>query len=1009
MEENARLDLSVCEGYEVRMHYDNIKVSNGDEASCNKKQRGFGKVNLSELLKSIEEYEKTLEARKRSIGSYYEKAIDAKDAKMGKISEHKDYDTQRAYGTKDYNSEQWMHHRTIVRIRSLKCSMSRNKVVLLDLVSRWSRNTVPRFSILKSVMEDAQSVATLLESTTPKIQQLQRAFAELESHRAVTLNLKWKQIEEHFNGLEKSLKSRFTELEIQEKEFKRKTTKSQQMLKKRQAAVMAKEEASLRRLQENRDAAVVAIPNVLGKRKSRQMEEQGSSPIVEEKPSDYKASKCKIEDMRKLSDIDAKALTNPQLAKLCEENNAHGLHKFISDNRKNLASMKKDISIALKAAAHPGCLVLDSLSGFYISDDSNIDGEKDANLLGQRRTCIMLMECLSILLTNLDEKSVSMVVSKEVALLLLPAACHCQTETCPKKEKKKKALAQVMINVQVRVVSKELFIGFHIHVVKLIDTVKDMTAMFGKLDKFEGNNFRRWQKKMHFLLTTLKVVYVLSTPMPEFVEDEPLEQTRRRCKWENDDYICRGHILNEDASSKKFLVSNFNNYKMVDSSIIDKLPPSWKDFKHSLKHNKEELSLVQLGGPFRIEESLRVEESGKGKGKEIVGSSSVIMIEDGKNKNNNKNNKGKKKKNDAMQSRDVAFWKEEINDEMDSIIENNTWILSDVPLGCKPLGFKWIFKRKMKVDGTIDKFKARLVIQGFRQKEGVDYFDTYAPVARISTIRLLIALVATYNLVIHQMDVKKTFLNGDLEKEVYMKHPKGFIMHDQDQVDKTKEFLSSNFSIKDMGEADVILGIRIKREDNVSTLLDSTIKLMPNTGRFVNQLEYSRAIVLEGYSDACWITNSEDHTSTTSWVFLLGGASKEAGWLRNMIYEIPLWPKPISPISIHCDSAITLAKAYCQIYNGKSRHLAHDGLGGAECTLVRVSLISPGQRHEGQGAAPLARSRGRANQQHRDSAQVLVCNGRELQAWYAESINVGHADLCHIVLWPTLASKDDLT
>ncbi|GJW45846.1 FRIGIDA-like protein, partial [Tanacetum coccineum] len=136
----------------------------------------------------------------------------------------------------------------------------------------------------------------ILFSTTSKIQQLQIAFAELEIHQEVTLNLKWKQIEEHFHGLEKSLKSRFIELENQEKEFKRKTTQSQQMLKKRQAAVMAKEEASLRRLQEKRDAAVVAIANVPRKRKSRQMEEQGSRPIVEEKPSDYKASKCKIED-----------------------------------------------------------------------------------------------------------------------------------------------------------------------------------------------------------------------------------------------------------------------------------------------------------------------------------------------------------------------------------------------------------------------------------------------------------------------------------------------------------------------------------------------------------------------------------------------------------------------------------------------------------------------------------------------------------------------------------------
>ncbi|GJT03085.1 zinc finger, CCHC-type containing protein, partial [Tanacetum coccineum] len=131
--------------------------------------------------------------------------------------------------------------------------------------------------------------------------------------------------------------------------------------------------------------------------------------------------------------------------------------------------------------------------------------------------------------------------------------------------------------------------------------------------------------------------------------------------------------------------------------------------------------------------------------------------------------------NEAMQSRDAAFWKDAIDDEIGSIMENNTWVLSDLPPGCKPLGCKWIFKRNMKFDGTIDKFKARLVIQGFRQKEGIDYFDTYAPVARITTIRLLLVLAAIHNLVIHQMD-ETTFLNGDLEEEVYMKQPEGFIM-----------------------------------------------------------------------------------------------------------------------------------------------------------------------------------------------------------------------------------------
>ncbi|GJV04378.1 zinc finger, CCHC-type containing protein [Tanacetum coccineum] len=155
---------------------------------------------------------------------------------------------------------------------------------------------------------------------------------------------------------------------------------------------------------------------------------------------------------------------------------------------------------------------------------------------------------------------------------------------------------------------------------------------------------------------------------------------------------------------------------------------------------------------------------------------------------------------EAMKSQDVSFWKESINNEMDSIMGNNTWVLADLPPGCRPLGCKWIFKRKLKVDGTVEKFKARLVIQGFKQKSGIDYFDTYAPVARISTIRLLIAMASIHNLIIHQMDVKTAFLNGELEEEVYMNQPQGFIMPgNENKVDLTKEFLSSRFSMKDMG------------------------------------------------------------------------------------------------------------------------------------------------------------------------------------------------------------------
>ena len=455
---------------------------------------------------------------------------------------------------------------------------------------------------------------------------------------------------------------------------------------------------------------------------------------------------------------------------------------------------------------------------------------------------------------------------------------------------------------------------------------------------------------------------------------------------------------------------------------------------------------------------------------------------------------------EAMQSRDSAFWKEAINDEMDSILSNNTWELVDLPPGSKPIGCKWVFRRKYHTDGTIQTFKARLVAKGFRQKEGIDYFDTYAPVARTTSIRILFALASIHNLYVHQMDVKTTFLNGDLNEEVYMEQPEGFVLpkyehkvcrlvkslyglkqapkqwHEKfDQaimsngfrhnngdkclysktckgyviivclyvddmlilsnsmkgIEETKRFLSSTFKMKDLGEVDTILGIKVKKHSggfalgqahyvekvlnkfnhlkvkDANTPFDHSVKLEKNEGRAVAQLEYASAIgslmyaaqctrpdiafavsklsrftsnpsvdhwkaigrvlgylkktkglslhyskfpsILEGYTDASWISNLGDNLSTTGWVFTLGGGAiswgskkqtcishstmeaefialaatgKEAEWLRDLLIEIPLIKENVSTISIHCDSQATLARAYNRVYNGKSRHIS---------------------------------------------------------------------------------------
>ncbi|GKC29743.1 peroxidase 9 [Tanacetum coccineum] len=121
----------------------------------------------------------------------------------------------------------------------------------------------------------------------------------------------------------------------------------------------------------------------------------------------------------------------------------------------------------------------------------------------------------------------------------------------------------------------------------------------------------------------------------------------------------------------------------------------------------------------------------------------------------------------------MAQWKKTIKSEIDYILQKHTWKLMGLLSGCEPLDYKWIFKKKMKADGTIDKYKARLVIKGFRQRKSLDYFDTYSPITRITTIRMVLAIAALRNLKVHQMDVKPSFLNGDLEEGKYMNQRDG--------------------------------------------------------------------------------------------------------------------------------------------------------------------------------------------------------------------------------------------
>jgi hypothetical protein len=236
---------------------------------------------------------------------------------------------------------------------------------------------------------------------------------------------------------------------------------------------------------------------------------------------------------------------------------------------------------------------------------------------------------------------------------------------------------------------------------------------------------------------------------------------------------------------------------------------------------------------------------------------------------------------EAMEGPESEEWLEAMKSEIGSMYDNKVWTLVDIPDGRKAVENKWIFKKKTDADGNVTVYKARLVAKGFRQIQGVDYDETFSPVAMLKSIRILLAIAAYFDYEIWQMDVKTAFLNGNIEEELYMVQPEGFvdpkdagkvcklqrsiyglkqasrswnlrfdevikgfgfvqneeetciykkmsgssvsflvlyvddillIGNDVNLLNSVKDYLSSKFSMKDLGEAAYILGIKIYRD-----------------------------------------------------------------------------------------------------------------------------------------------------------------------------------------------------
>lgn len=133
-----------------------------------------------------------------------------------------------------------------------------------------------------------------------------------------------------------------------------------------------------------------------------------------------------------------------------------------------------------------------------------------------------------------------------------------------------------------------------------------------------------------------------------------------------------------------------------------------------------------------------------------------------------------------MESKDSSLWKLAIADEYDSLIKNNTWTLTLLPPGRVAIKSRWLFKTKTGAEGTAPRYKARLVAKGYSQRSGIDYGETYAPVAKHDTLRVILSIVAAYDLEMIQLDIKTAFLYGELNEEIYLQQPEGYVAADKE-------------------------------------------------------------------------------------------------------------------------------------------------------------------------------------------------------------------------------------
>nr|XP_011470560.1 PREDICTED: uncharacterized protein LOC101303284 [Fragaria vesca subsp. vesca] len=315
-------------------------------------------------------------------------------------------------------------------------------------------------------------------------------------------------------------------------------------------------------------------------------------------------------------------------------------------------------------------------------------------------------------------------------------------------------------------------------------------------------------------------------------------------------------------------------------------------------------------------------------------------------------------------------WTQAMNEELEALQINSTWDIVPKPAGKKTVGCRWVFTVKLKADGSIDRYKARLVAKGYTQRYGIDYEETFASVAKINTVRILISLAATKDWPLRQFDVKNAFLNGNLEEEVYMDMPPGVKSRPCD-AGKRKYVLdllakTGMFDCKpvetpiEMNHNLAIYPNQVPADkrsqfmhcpnkehiDAVYRIL-KYLKMAPRKG-FLFEKKMGELEVV-GYTDADWVGDKTDRRSTSGYFTFVGGnlvtwrskkqkvaarSSAEAEfrgmahgvcemlWIRNMLKELGLKLK--QPMALHCDNTSAIEIAHNPVQHDRTKHVEVD-------------------------------------------------------------------------------------